>query len=42
VWRLKSEMKYPISLTFLFMNIEKMHRNDLSKELENLKVVLGI
>ena len=39
-WGLTSEMKYPMNVMLLFMNIEKMLGKDLEVSLSNLKRVL--
>ena len=39
-WEFNAKMKYPMNLMLLFMNIEKLIGNDLSKGLENLKGIL--
>ena len=39
-WEFNAKMKYPMNLMLLFMNMEKLIGNDLSKGLENLKGIL--
>lgn len=39
-WGFHSQMKYPMNLMLLFMNMEKMIGNDLSTGLSNLKNIL--
>lgn len=39
-WGFHSQMKYPMNLMLLFMNMEKMIGNDLSTGLKNLKNIL--
>jgi len=39
-WGFHSQMKYPMNLMLLFMNMEKMIGNDLSTGLRNLKEIL--
>lgn len=39
-WSFDSEMKYPMNLMLLFMNMEKMIGNDLQVGLNNLKLQL--
>lgn len=39
-WGFHSQMKYPMNLMLLFMNMEKMIGNDLSTGLRNLKNIL--
>lgn len=40
VWGFKSKMAYPMNITKLFMNMEKMLGDDYEKGLANLKLVL--
>lgn len=39
-WGLSSQMKYPMNVMLLFMNIENMLGKDLATGLENLKTIL--
>lgn len=39
-WKFDSRMNYPMNLMLLFMNMDKMVGNDLSKGLINLKQIL--
>lgn len=39
-WGFRSQMKYPMNLMLLFMNMDKMIGNDLSTGLSNLKTIL--
>jgi hypothetical protein len=39
-WEFNAKMKYPTNLMLLFMNMEKMIGNDLSKGLQNLDKIL--
>jgi hypothetical protein len=39
-WEFSAKMKYPTNLMLLFMNMEKLIGNDLTKGLENLKSIL--
>jgi hypothetical protein len=39
-WEFTGKMKYPTNLMLLFMNMEKMIGNDLSKGLQNLNEIL--
>ena len=39
-WGFDSEMRYPMNLMLLFMNMEKMIGNDLSTGLNNLKKLM--
>lgn len=39
-WQFIGNMKYPMNVMLLFMNMEKMIGNDLEKGLQNLKIIL--